>query len=452
MVNDSKMLKIRTPLTVPWAKLQNPVATAMAPKSGPSSSSSSARQRPQQRCQVSIWALLLTNLLVFQITYHSRQSNDMEELISTVASMTFESPPESQPQPTESTTTESTTTTTTQETSIHKQQAEDPMGNYMLAIPQGKAKALPSVRLDQPRKPNEVVTADAKSMASSSIDRKIAGGTGMYGGEGDKAHLGGFTDMDIQGISPATWKWMVQSMGVRSMVDVGCGRGLSTSWFVLHGVESLCVEGSHDARERTVLPDPDTQMVEHDFSRGPYWPAKTYDAVWCVEFLEHVGRNFHQNYLPTFRKAALIFATHSNWGGWHHVEVHKDPWWILKFEMYGFKYSPELTNRVRDVARQEKNTYKVPNGKDVNAQHVWLTMMVFVNPAVAALPQHAHLLYEPGCYQGRKDGNLIQRDCGTGPKKNQETPLPDQYKPLNLTQQQDDEWFEWIKARVTQVQ
>lgn len=78
-------------------------------------------------------------------------------------------------------------------------------------------------------------------------------------------------------------------LGIHSILDVGCGRGISTSWFIMNGMDTLCVEGSHDAYLNSVLPDKDKQMVEHDFSRGPYWPAKTYDAVWCVEFLEHVS-------------------------------------------------------------------------------------------------------------------------------------------------------------------
>jgi hypothetical protein len=41
-----------------------------------------------------------------------------------------------------------------------------------------------------------------------------------------------------------------------------------------------------------------------------------------VEFTEHVGRNYQPNYITAFRKAALIFVSHSLWGGWHHVEVH----------------------------------------------------------------------------------------------------------------------------------
>ena len=78
----------------------------------------------------------------------------------------------------------------------------------------------------------------------------------------------GFTDIDLHGISPTVWRNMLTQFGVKSLIDVGCGRGISTLWFVLQGVDTLCVEGSHDAVENSLLPDPSTQMVEHDFSRG----------------------------------------------------------------------------------------------------------------------------------------------------------------------------------------
>ena len=39
-----------------------------------------------------------------------------------------------------------------------------------------------------------------------------------------------------------------------------------------------------------------------------------------VEFTEHVGRNFQPNYLPSFHQAALVFVSHSHWGGW--VRIH----------------------------------------------------------------------------------------------------------------------------------
>jgi hypothetical protein len=129
---------------------------------------------------------------------------------------------------------------------------------YGVVIPNGPAIARPSARTTKEEE--------------SSINRKF------YGGRGDKPHLGGFTAFDPNGISPSLWKEMVEWIGVKSLVDVGCGRGISTSWFVLHGMEYVvCVEGSHDAVEHSLLPGlkpqegTEFELVEHDFSLGPWW-------------------------------------------------------------------------------------------------------------------------------------------------------------------------------------
>jgi len=297
-----------------------------------------------------------------------------------------------------------------------------------LAIAAGKAQNLPSIRVQD-------TTVD--------VNRKF------YGGNGDKPHLGGFTEMDLAGISPAVWKHMLTQYGVHSVLDVGCGRGISTLWFYTHGADILCVEGSHDAVERTVLPDPENQIVEHDFARGPWWPEKTYDAVWAVEFLEHVNLHFQFNYLTAFRKAALLFVTSSRHGGWHHTEVHMDDWWIQKYEAYGFRYSEKLTKEVRDVASKERNGEGLaPDGRKFDAQHVWLSMKVFINPSVAALPNHAHLFPEFGCYDGRKDGQIVHRECGTGKDGKLETPLEKSFYPIQLTEGMDTEWNQMIRSRL----
>lgn len=166
-----------------------------------------------------------------------------------------------------------------------------------LDIPRGQAVNLPSIR-------------------DSSVDTKAVDNVReIYGGKGDGKHLGGFTELDLQGVSPATWKSMMQTLGINSVLDVGCGRGISTSWFLLQGCRVQCVEGSHDAVTQSIVGSLDPSIVvEHDYSRGPMWPKHTYDAAWAVEFLEHVGVNYHYNYISTFRKAALLFVTSSRWG------------------------------------------------------------------------------------------------------------------------------------------
>jgi 2-polyprenyl-3-methyl-5-hydroxy-6-metoxy-1,4-benzoquinol methylase len=143
------------------------------------------------------------------------------------------------------------------------------------AIPSGKVQNLPSIRIDDRNRPSN------------------------YGGQGDKPHLGGFVQLDIHGLSPGTWTYMLQTIGVKSIIDVGCGRGISSTWFIMHGVDTLCVEGSHDAFEKTMIPNPEKYIVEHDYSRGPWWPSKTYDAIWCVEFLEHVSHAIYSKATTT---------------------------------------------------------------------------------------------------------------------------------------------------------
>lgn len=150
------------------------------------------------------------------------------------------------------------------------------------------------------------------------------------------------------------------------------------------------------------------------------------------------------------------------WGGWHHVEVHTDDWWITKFQMYGFVYSPHLTQTIRENAQPEKQiTTNLTGAKDgrYNAQHIWLHMMVFINPEVASLPQHAHLMAEEGCYKDKtvdRSGKkvLIHRECGTGRNNQHETKLPDEFKPIRIDnpEKKREDWEAWVNSHIKGTQ
>lgn len=316
-----------------------------------------------------------------------------------------------------------------------------PFDGYGLGIPpDGQAENLPSLE----------ATTEEKEKVNKLRNYN------NYGGEDDKTHLGGFTEVDPEGISPALWKEMMSYFGVKSMLDVGCGRGFSTLWFHLQGVKAQCVEGSKDALKQNLLrkvvaeegEDPDEYVVEHDFTRGPWWPEKTVDAVWAIEFLEHISRNYQKNYLATFKKAAFIFATHSRWGGWHHTEVHEPEWWINRMEMYGFKYSETLSKKGKGIVGEERSEkIPFPSGGVYHGDRIQSTLMVFINPAVASLEEHAHLLGEAGCYQD-KIGDL---QCGEerNPRARAiNSPLPDEFKPIPYSEKKHKEWEEIVKANV----
>jgi hypothetical protein len=133
------------------------------------------------------------------------------------------------------------------------------------------------------------------------------------------------------------------------------------------------------------------------------------------------------------------------------VEVHQDEWWIRKYESYGFRYDDTLTQKVRSLAREEKDnvTAIAPNGVSYNPQHLWLSMKVFVNPAVAAMPQHAHLFPEFGCFgQKGREKKKFHRECGTGKEGALETPLAKDFYPLELTPEMDKEWEDLIRSKI----
>lgn len=211
------------------------VSVIMSPSLTTSSSSSS-----RGYCQspmiggLSLWILIASNLLIFQLAglyYNSWQFRTIKIGDS--------------PYPT---------------SMMMNQQPPNNNLRYqhpILDLPQGQAIALPSIRVDDNSSDNDITNGD-------NVDSKRI----YYGGRGDKPHLGGFAnqDIDMDGVSPAAWKYMVKQHGIKSLLDVGCGRGISTSWFYYHGVDAHCVEGSHDAVQQSVLAE--SFITEHDFSRG----------------------------------------------------------------------------------------------------------------------------------------------------------------------------------------
>jgi hypothetical protein len=148
-------------------------------------------------------------------------------------------------------------------------------------------------------------------------------------------------------------------------------------------------------------------------------------------------------------------------GGWHHVEVHPDAWWIRKFESYGFKYDQELTDQVRLWAGHESNnaTNIAPNGQPYGPQHLIYSLKIFVNPAVASLPQHQHLFPRHGCFLEWNtsvpagQSPIINRPCGEpGHEESElETVLPETMQPLPVLPEMHQRWHDAVKKSLEEA-
>ena len=47
--------------------------------------------------------------------------------------------------------------------------------------------------------------------------------------------MGGFTKRDNEGVSSNVWNFMMGPLAIKSFIDLGCGKGVSTKYFMDNG-------------------------------------------------------------------------------------------------------------------------------------------------------------------------------------------------------------------------
>jgi SAM-dependent methyltransferase len=163
-------------------------------------------------------------------------------------------------------------------------------------------------------------------------------------------HLGGFVQGgDPDTWYPAVWDWVCAALGVRSVLDVGCGEGHSTKYFQSRGCEVLGIDGSAEAVAASAIPE---RHLLHDFTSGPFRPNRTFDLVWSCEFVEHVEERYSANFLETFRASdRYVIMTHAVPGqkGHHHVNCQPSIYWTRRLRGVGFELDYRLTRRARKL-------------------------------------------------------------------------------------------------------
>ena len=164
--------------------------------------------------------------------------------------------------------------------------------------------------------------------------------------EGLAEHLGGHegeTHLDDGALS-----YLVEKLGIKSMLDIGCGPGGMVELALDKGLAVWGVDGddkverSDKAKERIAI---------HDFATGPY-KTDVFDLAWSVEFVEHVDKEYMPNFLETFKSCKYVAMTHALPGqpGHHHVNCMPIEYWCGAMEAIGFKLLVDETNEMRKAS------------------------------------------------------------------------------------------------------
>lgn len=161
----------------------------------------------------------------------------------------------------------------------------------------------------------------------------------------ERGHLGGYKEGgDPATFYPDLWRWLVQELGVRSVIDVGCGEGHALDFFQSLGLRAVGIEGVPQARPH---------IAQHDFSLGPLpSPLGPFGLCWSCEFVEHVEERFVPNFLPCFAAAELVLMTHADPGqpGYHHVNCQPEAYWRGALAAIGYELDAALTSEARQWA------------------------------------------------------------------------------------------------------
>jgi len=163
-------------------------------------------------------------------------------------------------------------------------------------------------------------------------------------------HLGGH--LNITNTDSTILPYLKQSVGIKTMIDIGCGPG-----GMKNIAESLDIEWTGVDGDFT-LPNKD-EIIIHDFSKGPLVINKTFDLAWSTEFLEHVEEEYIENYMPVFQKASMAVVTAAAPGtpGYHHVNCKDLSYWSNVFARYGFEYDSGATMYLKQISNMRKNFF-----------------------------------------------------------------------------------------------
>jgi len=165
----------------------------------------------------------------------------------------------------------------------------------------------------------------------------------------DVGKLGGHAG--ITHIDEGSLTFLKNQLGVKTILDIGCGPGGQIKAARSLGIDSIGIDGDKEVLSISEVPE---RIKIHDFRSGP-WIGDKVDAIWSIEFLEHVDEQFIENYMSTFKLGSWVVCTASqNAGVPYHVNCKPLEYWIESFKRYGFKYEEDLTNQLKKLSTMKR--------------------------------------------------------------------------------------------------
>jgi SAM-dependent methyltransferase len=161
----------------------------------------------------------------------------------------------------------------------------------------------------------------------------------------EQPHLGGnIYEGDELTFTPECWSYVLSQYKIKSVLDVGSGRGFAAKWFSDRNLDVTAIDGLEDNIKSAIYP---TELV--DLTKDSY--SKSVDLVNCVEVVEHIYQEYLENLLDAICCGKYLLMTHAVPGqrGYHHVNCQPQEYWVNHVESRGYRFLEEQTNNIRKL-------------------------------------------------------------------------------------------------------
>ncbi len=131
-----------------------------------------------------------------------------------------------------------------------------------------------------------------------------------------------------------------------SILDIGCGTGVSLMYYLNNNIDALGVENSAIAIAQSPAKE---KILKHNLNKELNL-QKQFDLVWSFEVIEHIHPDYEFNFLKTLTNHSnriILSAARPGQGGHGHFNEQEPEYWIKKFNLLGYKYESELSEKLK---------------------------------------------------------------------------------------------------------
>lgn len=162
-------------------------------------------------------------------------------------------------------------------------------------------------------------------------------------------HLGGNVNVgDPFTYAPSVWRYLIDRLCLKSVLDLGSGIGNASFFFAKHGLNVVAIDGLKANVDKSLHP-----CVLFDLTKASV--VTKVDFVHCQEVAEHIPEEHVGNLIQSLACGKFILMTHALPGqlGHHHVNCRPSAYWVDKLAESDCSLMQDDTNRVRELAKRD---------------------------------------------------------------------------------------------------